>query len=250
LATGVLGWAAYAPVEFCSDPACARERFRIFVEVDSFRDIEPVALEASDGGRIVTPASILQDGGIRVQIAHDQTNLPYAAASGPLTSGGSASVHRGLARTAIAGGCEYGAVRHVDSRAGVRDRRAFVRGHVRHGRTRGFRGLAGETARLFKEQSEEWIALLQLRTFTHELLHSLNRQHLDAAHVDGRLTIEAPTHCISAVEGGQWSLKDAPFMSISATTIRFFQSAAARDVLPGAANKRFEPLRTSCHGMR
>ena len=40
LATGVLGWAAYAPVETCSDPACARERFRIFVEVDSFGDID------------------------------------------------------------------------------------------------------------------------------------------------------------------------------------------------------------------
>jgi len=245
LATGVLGWAAYAPVEFCSDPACARERFRIFVEVDSFRDIEPVALEASDGGSIVTPASILQDGGIRVQIAHDQTNLPYAAASGPLTPADLrqyTEVWRGQRLPADANTGLYAML--TPALVSETGERLFGVMFDMAGRE-GFAVSPGETARLFKEQSEEWIALLQLRTFTHELLHSLNRQHLDAAHVDGRLTIEAPTHCISAVEGGQWSLKDAPFMSISATTIRFFQSAAARDVLPGAANKRFEPLRTS-----
>lgn len=34
---------------------------------------------------------------------------------------------------------------------------------------------------------------LQLRTFLHELLHALNRDHTDAAQMgDGRLTLEAP----------------------------------------------------------
>jgi outer membrane protein OmpA-like peptidoglycan-associated protein len=245
LATGVLGWAAYAPGEICSDPACARERFRIFVEVDSFRDIESVALEVSDGGRIVTPASILELGGIRVQISHDQKDLPYAAASGPLTAADLrqyTEVWRGQRLPADANAGLYAML--TPALVSETGERLFGVMFDMAGRE-GFAVAPGETARLFKDRSEEWIALLQLRTFTHELSHALNRQHLDAAQIDGRLTIEAPTLCISALEDGRWAVKEAPFMSISPTTIRFFQTAAARDVLPGAANSRYQQLRTS-----
>ena len=245
LATGVLGWAAFAPDETCSDPVCARERFRIFIEVDSFRDLEPVTLEASDGERLVTPASVLQHGGISVQIAHDQKHLPYAAASGPLTPADLrqyAEVWRGQRLPADANAGLYAML--TPALVSETGERLFGIMFDMAGRE-GFAVAPGETARLFIDRSEEWISLLQLRSFIHELLHALNRQHLDAAQIDGRLTIEAPTRCISAVKDARWSLKDAPSMSISATTIRFFQTAAARDVLPGAANTRFEQLRTS-----
>ena len=244
LATGVLGWAAYAPVEMCSDPACARERFRIFVEVDSFRDIEPITLEANDDGQLVTPESILRLGGISVQIGHDQKDLPYAAASGPLTPADLrqyAEVWRGQDLPAGANAGLYAML--TPALVSDSGERLFGIMFDLAGRE-GFAVAPGETARLFKDRSEGWIALLQLRTFTHELLHALNRQHLDAAHIDGRLTIEAPTRCIATVEGRRWSLTDAPFMSISPTTIRFFQTAGARDVLPGSGRARFE-MRTS-----
>jgi outer membrane protein OmpA-like peptidoglycan-associated protein len=245
LATGVLGWAAYTPVETCSDPACARERFRIFVEVDSFRDIEGAALEASDSGSIVTPASVLDHGGIRVQIVHDQKDLPYTAASGPLTTADLrqfTEIWRGQQLPADADAGVYAMLTpELVSETGER---LFGVMFDTAGRE-SFAVAPGETARLFKDGNEEWIALLQLRTFTHELLHALNRQHLDAAQIAGRLTIEAPTLCIAAVQDGRWSLENAPYMSISPTTIRFFQTAAARDVLPGATNSRYKHLQTS-----
>ncbi len=245
VATGALGWVAYAPVETCSDPACARERFQIFVEVDSFRDIEPVGLEAVDGDGVVTPASIIEGGGIRVQIHHDQVDLPYAAASGPLAPADLrqyTEVWRGQQLPADASAGLYAMM----TPALVSDTGEQLFGIMFDlaGRE-GFAVAPGETARLFKDRSEEWVALLQLRTFSHELLHALNRQHLDAAQIDGRLTIEAPTRCISSVEDGRWSVREAPFMSISPTTIRFFQTAAARDVLPGPDNTRYEHQRTS-----
>jgi outer membrane protein OmpA-like peptidoglycan-associated protein len=245
VAMGVLGWAAYAPVEMCSDPVCARERFRVFVEVDSFGDIGLVALEADEGGRVLTPASIIEQGGISVHIVHDQMDLPYAAASGPLTQADLrqySEVWRGQRLPADANAGVYALL--TPALVSDTGERLFGIMFDMAGRE-GFAVAPGETAKLFKDRGEQWIALLQLRTFTHELLHALNRQHLDAAQIDGRLTIEAPTRCISTVENGQWSLKETPFMSISPTTIRFFQTAAASDVLPGTANTRFEQLRAS-----
>src|SRR5690606_36400802 len=71
----------------------------------------------------------------------------------------------------------------------------------------GFAVAPSETLRAFRDNNEDSIALLQLRTFMHELLHSLNRGHLDAGQVAGRLTLEAPTRCISQTDSsGRWSL--------------------------------------------
>lgn len=189
VATGVLGWAAYAPVELCSDPACARERFRMFVEVDSFLGIEPVALEASDAGGIVTPASILEHGGIRVLIGHDQSDLPYAAASGPLTPADLrqyTEVWRGQRLPANANAGLYAML--APALVSETGERLFGIMFDMAGRE-GFAVAPAETARLFKDQSEESIALLQVRTFTHELLHALNSKRA------GELRYNSTVYC-------------------------------------------------------
>ncbi len=102
------------------------------------------------------------------------------------------------------------------------------------------------TARYFGEHEPDLVSTLQLRTFLHELLHALNRDHMDAAVMaDGRLTLEAPTRCISEARQLQWSLLEQPLLALSPATIRFFQTAASRDVLPGPGNSPFEHRRAS-----
>lgn len=110
----------------------------------------------------------------------------------------------------------------------------------------GFAVAPKTTERFFRDNEPTLIDVLQLRTFAHELLHALNRHHADAAQMhDGRLTLEAPTRCISEKKQRGWSLSEKPLMALSPQTIRFFQTAASRDVLPGPDNSPFTNRRAS-----
>src|SRR5687768_11642262 len=73
------------------------------------------------------------------------------------------------------------------------------------------------------------------------MLHALNRRHAQVAQMPGeRLTIEAPTRCIADNTGRpHWTLRERPLMSLSPSTIEFFQSAPAVRVLPGPGNSPF-----------
>ncbi|MGH8178917.1 MAG: OmpA family protein [Steroidobacter sp.] len=247
LAVGIAGWSIFGPVDACADPACARQRFLVQIEVDSFRTVQPIALELTTAEHAVALESILASGGVAIKVDHDQTHLPYTAASGPLDR---ADLHqyaqawRGLPVPAGA----HAGIYAIMTPALISDQGEPMFGIMfdTEGRE-GFAIAPGETVRAFKDRNDESIALLQLRTFAHELLHALNRRHLDAMQLsDGRLTIEAPTRCISVADGtGRWSLVEEPLMAISPQTIRFFQTAAPRDVLPGAAYTPYEQLRTS-----
>ena len=242
----VVGWATYGPVEACSDPACAKQRFMVFVEIDSFRGVESAPTEALQDDEVVTLASILEGGGVRIQAEHDQAELPYAARSGALDR---ADLHRyaQVWRDRKAPGDADAGLYAMATPALVSDigERLFGIMFDVEGRE-GFAVAPGETVRAFRDRNEESVELLQLRTFTHELLHALNRRHFDAVEMaDGRLTLEAPTRCISASERGRWRLMEPPLMALSPTTIRFFQTASAPDILPGRANTPYEGLRTS-----
>jgi outer membrane protein OmpA-like peptidoglycan-associated protein len=118
----------------------------------------------------------------------------------------------------------------------------------------GFAVAPSTTAHKFSEREPGSVPTLQLRTFVHELLHALNRRHLDAMQMgDGRLTLEAPTRCISGQQRGEWFLQEAPLMEISPQTIRFFQTASRSDVLPGKENSAYQYRRgspTECEDAR
>ncbi|HLS82036.1 MAG TPA: OmpA family protein [Steroidobacter sp.] len=239
-------WALFVPPRSCSDSACARERFRVFVEIDTFDNIEPLTLAIEHQGVVHTPSSILGGGGVRVEIVQDQTNLPYAAASGPLDRA-DLDQYAQVWRTRKPPRSAHAGVYAMATPALVSDTGEPLFGIMFDVQGReGFAIAPGETARAFSRSNPEAIGLLQLRTFTHELLHALNRRHLDAMQTDdGRLTIEAPTRCISKARNGRWELVEAPLLELSPTTIQFFQSAPKRYVLPGGAHAPYSDLQTS-----
>lgn len=253
LATLVIGATAAGAVFWtdlpCADPSCARERYTLFVELDSFRDIEPVPLEVTvDDNEIVSATSILASGGIELLIEPDDTKLPYDPESGPLDRADLyqySLAWRNLAVPSRAHGQVYALI----TPAIVSDRGEPLFGLMFDAADREGVAIAPrQTVRTFERSAPQAIPALQLRTFMHELLHALNRRHLDAAQMqDGRLTLEAPTRCIIRREGNEWYLVEQPLLALSPSTIRFFQTAAARDILPGNANTPFEGLHASAN---
>jgi hypothetical protein len=183
--------------------------------------------------------------GIELTPAIDQIGLPYDAESGPLDradlfqfvtawrsgagQGQDATLYALLVNALIADNGEelFGIMFDTAGREG-------------------FAVAPRTTERFYREHAPMLVPSLQLRTFAHELLHALNRDHADAVQTpEGRLTLEAPTRCISQKQQRGWSLIEQPLMELSPHTIRFFQTAAPRDVLPGPENSPFSHRRVS-----
>lgn len=247
-AIALMAWALLWPETACAQPACARDRFSIGIEVDALGQVEPIEFELTTNDGRVSLESILDAGGIEANLEVDQLDLPYRESSGPLDRADLyqfASAWRGtLARPGT------DATAYALLTAGlVSDNGEPLFGIMFDNEDReGFALAPATTARFFGEHEAASVAVLQLRTFVHELLHALNRHHDDAATMDdGRLTLEAPTRCISRQERGRtdWSLLEPPLMAISPSTIRFFQTAAASDVLPGTRHSPFDLQRAS-----
>ena len=241
-----LVWAFFWPDIDCSEPACARKRFAIAVELDAFNQVDPIELDVAVGDELVGLTAIFASGGVDAEVVADQADLPYKSASGALDRADlyqftkawrnaqgrgdvDASIYALLAPALVSDSGEplFGIMFDVDDREG-------------------FAVAPSTTAHRFGERELASIPLLQLRTFAHELLHTLNRHHIDAAQMsDGRLTLEAPTRCISRESAGHWSLRERPLMAISPRTISFFQTAARAEVLPGKAHAPFRARRGS-----
>lgn len=251
--TLVLGAAAAGTVFWtdlpCSEPSCARQRYTLFVELDSFNGVDPVPLEIpGENDESVSAESIMASGGIQLLIEPDDTQLPYDPQSGPLDRADLyqySLAWRNLAVPSRANGQIYAMV----TPAIVSDRGEPLFGLMFDAADREGVAIAPrQTVRTFEKTEPNAIPALQLRTFMHELLHALNRHHHDAAQMqDGRLTLEAPTRCIIRRENNQWYLVEQPNLVLSPGTIRFFQTAAARDILPGNANSPFEGLQASAN---
>ena len=241
LAAAVLAWAMFWPDASCAQPGCAKRRYLVAVEVDAFRDVAPIELEQKREGRIVSLRNILAAGGIGLAIELDQKDVPYSRASGPLDRADLYQYAAAWRNNHMPKGAEA-KVYAMLTPALVSDTGEPVFGIMFDTADReGFAVAPGTTERSFRDREPDSIAILQLRTFAHELLHALNRRHLDAAQMeDGRLTIEAPTRCIAGHEQGRWFLHEQPLMEISPGTIRFFQSALPTDILPGRKSSAYE----------
>ncbi|MBB6095886.1 outer membrane protein OmpA-like peptidoglycan-associated protein [Povalibacter uvarum] len=241
LVTGAFLWALLAGGTDCADPACARQRFSLDIELDRFDRVDPIALEVPVEDDAVSVASVLGSGGIEVRIRANERVLPFAAKSGKLDRAdlyAFAQAWRGSAPQAEADAQLYAML----TPAIVSDTGEDLFGLMFDATDReGFAIAPGEIAARFQERQADSIPLLQLRTFIHELLHALNRSHGEAAQMpDERLTIEAPTRCISDnTRELNWSLRERPLMALSPQTIRFFQSARPGDVLPGRESAPF-----------
>ena len=233
----------------CSQPSCAKQRYFLFVELDSFDGVDPVPLEIpGENGELISAKRIMATGGIQLLIEPDDTRLPYDPQSGPLDRADLyqySLAWRSLAVPSRANGQIYAMV----TPAIVSDRGEPLFGLMFDAADREGVAIAPrQTVRTFEKTERDAIPALQLRTFMHELLHALNRHHHDAAQMqDGRLTLEAPTRCIIRRDNNQWYLVEQPHLVLSPSTIRFFQTAAARDILPGNANSPFEGLQASAN---
>jgi outer membrane protein OmpA-like peptidoglycan-associated protein len=245
-ASALLVWALLWPDSSCAQPACASQRFNIAIEVDALQQVAVIPFDVPAQDQSVSLRAIMNGGGIETAVTPDDLDLPYKAASGPLDradlyrfaaawgsmtvpSDADAKVYALLAAALVSDTGEplFGIMFDVKDR-------------------QGFAVAPPTTAHQFSEREPDAVPLLQLRTFTHELLHTLNRRHFDAVQMrDGRLTLEAPTRCISEQEHGQWFLREPPLMEISPGTIRFFQTAASRDILPGEKSSPFSSRRAS-----
>lgn len=253
VAVAVFLGAMFWPTSECDDPSCARQRYSVALEIDALGQIEPINFDVDDGNERVSLESIMRGGGIELISTIDQTELPYDASSGPLdradlfqlvtawrsrpTQDKDATLYALLVNALIADNGEelFGMMFDTAGREG-------------------FAVAPRTTERFYRDHAPTLIPKLQLRTFAHELLHALNRDHADAVQTqDGRLTLEAPTRCISQKQQRGWSLVESPLMKLSPHTIRFFQTAAPRDVLPGPANSPFRHRRaspTECEDVR
>ncbi len=243
----LFSWAMWWPAGDCSDPGCARERFALSIEVDAFAQVPPIDFEVLIEGERISLQSILMGGGIDVQLSLDQLELPFKESSGALDR---ADLYQFVAQWRDRSPPSPG----TDARLYALLTTALVsdNGEPLFGIMFDLAGREGfavaplTTARYFREREPELVSALQMRTFLHELLHALNRDHKDAVSMaDGRLTLEAPTRCISDTQRRQWSLREPPLLALSPATIRFFQNAASRDVLPGVGNSPFEHRRIS-----
>lgn len=240
-------WALFWQDENCSEPGCARQRFSLLVELDSFEQIAPIPLEVRTREGIVSVESVLESGGVDVKVERDQTNLPFAPASGKLDRADLYQFAK-VWRSSQAGQDADARLYAMLAPSIVSDTGEDLFGLMFDSADReGFAVAPMEIAKRFQAHEPDSIALMQLRTFIHELLHALNRRHTDAVQMPGgRLTIEAPTKCISSdTNRSDWLLREQPLMALSPSTILFFQSAPRAEVLPGKTNAPFYANRIS-----
>ena len=80
----MLGWALLWPDSSCAQPACARQRFHIAIEVDALQQVPVIPFDVPAQGQSVSLRAILNGGGIYTAVTPDNLDLPYKAASGPL----------------------------------------------------------------------------------------------------------------------------------------------------------------------
>lgn len=242
---GVFLWAMYWPRSDCDHPSCARQRYSVALEVDALAHVEPISFDVSEADQPISLTEILRDGGIELSIDLDETALPYDPASGPLDRADLFQLVTAWKNRSAPGADATLYALFVNSLIADDGEQLFGIMFDTAGRE-GFAVAPRTTERIFSEHEPTQIATLQLRTFAHELLHALNRHHTDAAQTqEGRLTLEAPTRCISETQPRGWSLRETPLMAISPSTIRFFQTARARDILPGPANSPYASRRAS-----
>ncbi len=243
-----VSWAFFWPESICSEPSCSRKRFDLFVELDAFKGIEPIPLEVETQEGTASAERILRSGGFDVAIRADDDTLPYSPESGPLDRADLyqyALAWRSLAPPSRVDAQMYALV--APSIVSDRGERLFGLMFDSAGRE-GIAIAPPQTQRTFQQHEADSIPLMQLRTFVHEMLHSLNRRHLDAVQMpDGRITLEAPTRCLMERDGNAWRLTERPLMGLSPSTIEFFQTAPARDILPGTSNTPFQGMRGSAN---
>jgi outer membrane protein OmpA-like peptidoglycan-associated protein len=233
-------WLWLGPQPACADPACAQQRFALDLELDRFERVEPMELQVTTAEGDVSVASVIGSGGIDVRVRPQARHLPLAA-------------NEQLDRADLYAYAQEWRTRApqpaVDAHlyamlapAIVSDSGEALFGLMFDAADRtGFAVAPAEIVRRFSEHEPDSVSLLQLRTFIHEMLHALNRRHGEAVQMPGeRLTIEAPTRCISDnTNRPHWTLREQPLMSLSPLTIEFFQSAPASRVLPGPGNSPF-----------
>lgn len=242
----VFAWATFWPLEPCAHPSCARNRFALAMEVDALEEIEPIAFNFHTDDGAVSLQSILATGGIDLAVTYDDLKVPYKSSSGPLDR---ADLYQFVSAWRN---------RPADAKADARLYALFTAGLISdkgeplfgimfdYADREAFAVAPRTTERFFGKHEPQAIQMLQLRTFIHELLHALNRDHEDAATMaDGRLTLEAPTRCIARARQREWTLVEAPLMALSPATIRFFQTASSRDVLPGKGNSPYAHRRSA-----
>lgn len=247
VAGSILLWALFWQDENCSEPACARQRFALAIELDIFDRVQPIPLTLDTDEGPVSVSSVLSSGGIEVEVHTDQTNLPFAAASGKLDRADLYRFAKAWRSTQRPKGSDAQLYAMLTPSI-VSDTGEDLFGVMFDTTDReGFAVAPGEIAQRFQEREAAVVPLIQLRTFIHELLHALNRRHAEAAQMPGeRLTIEAPTKCISSdTRQANWSLREKPLMALSPSTILFFQSAPQAEILPGRQNAPFLSGRSS-----
>jgi outer membrane protein OmpA-like peptidoglycan-associated protein len=246
LVVGVLAWATFWPMDPCSHPSCVRKRFELALEVDAFETVEPIAFSFDTEEGPVSLQSILATGGIDLTVTYDDLHVPYKAASGPLDR---ADLYQFVSawRNRPAHPQADASLYALFTAGLISDKGEPLFGIMFDLTDREAFAIAPSTTlRFFEKHESEHIQTLQLRTFVHELLHALNRDHVDAASMsDGRLTLEAPTRCLAVGRPREWRLVEPPLMALSPTTIQFFQSASSREVLPGKQNSPYRQRRTS-----
>jgi outer membrane protein OmpA-like peptidoglycan-associated protein len=239
------GW-RYWPHEPCFEPSCAVRRFSVAVEIDALGRVSPISFEITAEDETHSLQSILRSGGLEVSLNVDQVSLPYDPSSGALDR---ADLYQLVTawRTQLDAPNADARLYALFTAGLISDNGEPLFGIMFDTAGReGFAVAPRTTERFFGAREPEAVAALQLRTFTHELLHALNRQHSDAVTMqDGRLTLEAPTRCISDTKQRDWSLREQPLMALSPTTIQFFQTGRPAVVLPGPGNAPFRNQRTS-----
>jgi outer membrane protein OmpA-like peptidoglycan-associated protein len=243
---GIVAWASFWPDPTCSDPACATARFRLIVELDTLQGTDTLPLQARGPDGVVSVQRLLADGGVDLDLRVAPEPLPYdpsagaldaadlhayadawSARVGPATADGRVYALGAPALRSPEGTLLFGVLFDHEGRGGVAVAPALTR-------------------QLFTLHHADAVPLLQMRTLAHELLHALNRHHVDAMQSpDRRLTVEAPTHCIADTAGRDWRLREPPLWALSPTTIRYFQAASPREVLPGRGHSPFDVRRGS-----
>lgn len=246
MAAGCLAWAVWWPDAHCSEPACVRQRFSLFIELDAFSGIPPIEWEQRIASNTVSLRQLFASGGVDVTLVRDQMALPYDPTAGKLDRADLyqyAKAWRTLRAPPAADAGMYALL----APGLVADNGVPLFGLMfDYSDREGFAVAPSETIVRFGRYEAAAIPALQMRTFAHELLHALNRSHIDASpNADGRLTVESPTRCISDDHGPDWRLLQQPLFELSLDTIGFFQSAAARDVLPGKGNTPYDLRRGS-----
>lgn len=235
------------PTYPCSDPICAHRRFAVAVEIDAFQGAAAPPLTADTADGLQSAQKVLATGGIDAKFTLDQTDIPYDVSQGRLDRADLYQFFQAWRSTEPTGRSDARIHALITATGIVADNGTPLFGLMfdYEGRE-GFAVAPSETVAAFSKVEPESIGALQMRTFLHELLHALNRGHLDAAQFPGaRLTLEAPTKCISNAVKHEWSLQEAPLFALSPATIRFFQTSPREAVLPGILNTSFDLQRNS-----